>query len=444
MPAACSGLFTDDVKKHQTPVLLSAGHLLRFRNNRHLTDVWGPELLGLQVGPGQVSVSQQHDTHPSCLESILLASRECCKGTPVEDLRHYMHDGLFHSKAFLGCTELKVKRISVCSYMYSNGKFTSVPASRAAVFRDRTLSPADKRLLTRFLMQLANNKTSQPSPNVSHRGLPACMSCMRLCEGCSQPQGWSPHPTSLVDLQFNPGCHPEVNASVDEQCMLLKIKVLTACILLVIAKQAVDKLFMKCEDQCLQVSQPFITLLQAEGLSHSLRQFIMYAVAMADQDQDALKHQPAQTAGQSPAAEPSKRAMQSSAQHSQQVSQGSSGEFDQQHVLLQLEASAASRQTAHAAPTQQASSSSGHSQDTHASAGPVSSTQHQQPGHTRSGHSHEVAPAVVELPEGLLSSEAGLTAMRQYLGSVGRYGPNTGALLTPMYGCGELPQAFCR
>ena len=69
-----------------------------------------------------------------------------------------------------------------------------------------------------------------------------------------------------------------------------------------------------------------------------------------------------------------------------------------------------------------------------------SSEQHQQPKHSKAYDSS----AVAELPQGLLSTEAGLAAMRQYLGSVGRYGPNTGALLTHMYGCGELPQAFCR
>lgn len=69
-----------------------------------------------------------------------------------------------------------------------------------------------------------------------------------------------------------------------------------------------------------------------------------------------------------------------------------------------------------------------------------SSEQHQQPKHSQGYDSS----AVAEPPQGLLSTEAGLAAMRQYLGSVGRYGPSTGALLTPMYGCGELPQAFCR
>ena len=34
--------------------------------------------------------------------------------------------------------------------------------------------------------------------------------------------------------------------------------------------------------------------------------------------------------------------------------------------------------------------------------------------------------------------------MRQQFGSLERYGAGGGAFLTPLYGCGELPQAFCR
>ena len=40
--------------------------------------------------------------------------------------------------------------------------------------------------------------------------------------------------------------------------------------------------------------------------------------------------------------------------------------------------------------------------------------------------------------------EQGVKALRQYLSSVGQYGPISGAFLTPMHGCAELPQAFCR
>ena len=53
-----------------------------------------------------------------------------------------------------------------CSYVYTDGKLASVPASRAAVFRDRTLGPMDKRLLTRFLMQLGSSPQDYPFPQV--------------------------------------------------------------------------------------------------------------------------------------------------------------------------------------------------------------------------------------------------------------------------------------
>lgn len=53
-----------------------------------------------------------------------------------------------------------------CSYVYTDGKLASVPASRAAVFRDRTLGPMDKRLLTRFLMQLGSSLQDNPFPQV--------------------------------------------------------------------------------------------------------------------------------------------------------------------------------------------------------------------------------------------------------------------------------------
>jgi len=55
------------------------------------------------------------------------------------------------------------------SYIHTDGKLTGVPASRGAVFRDRTLGPMDKRLLTRFLMQLGNSMQDNPFPQVLHR-----------------------------------------------------------------------------------------------------------------------------------------------------------------------------------------------------------------------------------------------------------------------------------
>ena len=62
--------------------------------------------------------------------------------------------------------EQHVKLVLGYSYIYTDGKLMSVPASRAAVFRDRTLGPMDKRLLTRFLMQLGNSPQDNPFPQV--------------------------------------------------------------------------------------------------------------------------------------------------------------------------------------------------------------------------------------------------------------------------------------
>eukprot|EP00891_Asterochloris_glomerata_P001811 jgi/Astpho2/1811/Aster-x0075 len=43
-----------------------------------------------------------------------------------------------------------------------------------------------------------------------------------------------------------------------------------------------------------------------------------------------------------------------------------------------------------------------------------------------------------------MSAREGLAVLRQQFGSLERYGAGTGAFLAPLYGCGELPQAFCR
>lgn len=54
------------------------------------------------------------------------------------------------------------------------------------------------------------------------------------------------------------------------------------------------------------------------------------------------------------------------------------------------------------------------------------------------------AAAASASTSGMMTVEQGVQALRQYLSSVGRHGPSSGAFLTLMYGCAELPQAFCR
>ncbi|GAQ88243.1 rab GDP dissociation inhibito [Klebsormidium nitens] len=51
-------------------------------------------------------------------------------------------------------------------------------------------------------------------------------------------------------------------------------------------------------------------------------------------------------------------------------------------------------------------------------------------------HDQDSGPAV--------TAREGLRAITAYLHSVGRFGPGVGAFLYPLYGSGELPQAFCR
>ncbi len=47
-------------------------------------------------------------------------------------------------------------------------------------------------------------------------------------------------------------------------------------------------------------------------------------------------------------------------------------------------------------------------------------------------------------PPECMSAREGLAVLRQQFGSLERYGAGAGAFLAPLYGCGELPQAFCR
>jgi len=43
-----------------------------------------------------------------------------------------------------------------------------------------------------------------------------------------------------------------------------------------------------------------------------------------------------------------------------------------------------------------------------------------------------------------ISAAEGKAAMLKYIASAGRHGPGTGAFILPLYGSGEIPQAFCR
>lgn len=233
------------------------------------------------------------------------------------------------------------------SYIYTDGKLMSVPASRAAVFRDRTLGPMDKRLLTRFLMQLGNSPQDNPFPQAA------------------------PH-------------------------------------------------------------QPLVTLLRSQGLSLLMRQFIMYAVAMADSDQESLIiDQPALPPSQlQPTQASSQLQLPLVAQHASSAAPSGS-------ATASITSSASS--AAATAGLQPSMSSSAASPASRASQpAPAAAAAEHQPA------AAESAAAASASTSGMMTVEQGVQALRQYLSSVGRHGPSSGAFLTPMYGCAELPQAFCR
>lgn len=161
-----------------------------------------------------------------------------------------------------------------------------------------------------------------------------------------------------------------------------------------------------------------------------MRQYIMYAVAIADSDQEALS-----------------MAQTNTEVHSDTMSHPSA--TTQSTGTLSAAASAsptAFTSAAETAPAYNAEAKPASKQN------PAVASQHEQPSTSNtdspavsSQNEPELKSANIDQQPGqLMTIEQGVKALKQYLGSVGRYGPGSGAFLTPMYGCAELPQAFCR
>ena len=217
-------------------------------------------------------------------------------------------------------------------------------------------------------------------------------------------------------------------------------------------------------------SSPLVALLKAQGLSPLMRQYIMYAVAMADSDQEMLLTQQVNTTAHSGASATTQPPLQS----------GTDATPGSNTASLAFSASQAASQAASVkdpesrsaagsldvAPeaSRAACSKSSHAQThTLAAVDPASSADsadpQTRPDTSKQPSSEDASSCVLSsasprsesqpaaagvLSDSLMSAEQGLKALRQYLSSVGRYGPNSGAFLTPIYGCAELPQAFCR
>ena len=229
-------------------------------------------------------------------------------------------------------------------------------------------------------------------------------------------------------------------------------------------------------DTLLQAAQssPLVALLKAQGLSPLMRQYVMYAVALADSDQERLstqqssstahtataQHQPTArqpppqsgttatpdtTTTASPTASSSRSASQTAS--SQQMEAGTAAENAFAAASLPTSSHPAHEQPHAAASMESASSAHGlpHApSDTNSCVTPSSEESPSCVASSAPPQSECEHVAVSALSDRLMSVEEGVKALGQYLSSVGRYGPNSGAFLTPMYGCAELPQAFCR
>jgi len=178
--------------------------------------------------------------------------------------------------------------------------------------------------------------------------------------------------------------------------------------------------------------QPLVTLLRSQGLSLLMRQFIMYAVAMADSDQESLvTDQPAPSPSQSQPTQASSRLKPPAV--SQHASAAAPSDSASASVMSSTSPPAA---TAGLQPSMSSSAAS-----------PASAASQSAPAAAAAEHqlaAGEPAAAASASNSGTMTVEQGVQALRQYLSSVGRHGPSSGACLTPMYGCAELPQAFCR
>ncbi|DBA96541.1 TPA: hypothetical protein ACH3X1_015413 [Trebouxia sp. C0004] len=309
-----------------TSNLTTTGSVLRIRHNRHHVVIWRPKLFGVQAASGQVSFCCVHFCH---IVSMKGASRAASQACPVQS------------------DQQRVKLVLGYSYIYTDGNLASVPASRAAVFRDKTLGPMDKRLLTRFLMQLGNSLHDNPFPQAA------------------------PH-------------------------------------------------------------QPLVTLLRSQNLSLLMRQFIMYAVAMADSDQESL------ITDQSAPPSSQLQATQASSQPQPPVvAQRASSVVPSDSAAASIAPSTSLAAAIAGLQPSMSSSAASPASEASQSAPAASPTEHQPA-------AEELAAAASASTSGMITVEQGVQALRQYLRSVGQHGPSSGAFLTPMYGCAELPQAFCR
>lgn len=144
-------------------------------------------------------------------------------------------------------------------------------------------------------------------------------------------------------------------------------------------------------------SRPFSELMRSQGLEPELQELLLHAVLLLDHAQQAQQGEAGRAAAAAAAALP--------------IREGSSAGMPA--------AAAAAAATDAAEPVNLPSA-----------AGASSEGEQQREG-AGSGQQQQAGP---------ITAAAALDLLRVYMQSVGRYGQDTGPFLTPMYGCGELPQ----
>ena len=158
----------------------AAGCVLRICSNRYHASIWCPQLPGVQAVSRKVQCSIAfclvHCLYTHCMHThmhvptwhVTLNTETNQRKVPSVPAQLWQKTQRASEGQLSGMFAEAVFDNSAfpCSYLYTGGKLTSVPASRAAVFKDRSLSPMDKRLLTRFLMQLGSSMHGNPFPQV--------------------------------------------------------------------------------------------------------------------------------------------------------------------------------------------------------------------------------------------------------------------------------------
>eukprot|EP00850_Spirogloea_muscicola_P013225 SM000088S23766 [mRNA] locus=s88:514964:518693:- [translate_table: standard] len=115
---------------------------------------------------GQLALPHRYSLTLHCLA-------QCCHNLDLAGPKLAFNAGLFVDLLIKSGTHnyLEFKQVEA-SYLWAEGRLSPVPASRADVFKDRSLSPADKRHLMWFFKLAASSSGNTAGHNVEGVGVP--------------------------------------------------------------------------------------------------------------------------------------------------------------------------------------------------------------------------------------------------------------------------------